>query len=578
MILHEGVMKQEENQSRVRKIVGLAIVFTLLIVASLACKLSVPQPTATPTVRPTIYKSWSASPTPLPEITFPPPIQDHALLDQAEAEFQTGIEAYHAENWQEALDAFNAALEIDPRHAQAYYYRGWTYLNIPSQGYLSTYLQYNDQSIMDFTRTLALDPYNAKAHFGRGVCYHHRAQVEPLREYRKLWQQLALEDLDRTLEIDPEHGRAFGERVAIYLERMECDKALDDLLTIYGAYIPASDDTILFIKTYRCQKNYSEALRLVNEEIAKDPNANLFWERGMIYGAQKDYDRATADLDTAAQVWTGDFVPGTLWYNRAAIEYALGNYDLAKEYIERGKPQTWIDWGSPYYYLGKIYLSEGNNEQAIIAFTWAEQTLDEGEYLDATRNELRQLGVLSTDLPYPTNVQNPATIPSPTPESTPTPTKIEEQILQAYGGLVSIQIDATFLNELTSRTPAEKFDDPQTDGVIHILEDFLQDTDGVLAQATVPDSIAPDWEKALVIHGKVKDLLYQWINRDIESLQVVTEMEPLLSELESIITDTEKILSNEYGYNIDELTKQRQDSLANVYRIFGLAATPTTTK
>lgn len=47
--------------------------------------------------------------------------------------------------------------------------------------------------------------------------------------------------------------------------------------------------------------------------------------------------------------------------------------------------------GAPYYYLGMIYREEGETEAALAALTWAEQTLDEGALLDATRAALHSL-------------------------------------------------------------------------------------------------------------------------------------------------------------------------------------------
>jgi tetratricopeptide (TPR) repeat protein len=386
-----------------------ALILLFILCVTLACNISRPQPSATayatltptPTPTPAMGKSWAAPPTPLPTVTFPPPVEDQAILDQAEQSFQQGHEAYNSGYLQQAMDAFNAALEKNPRYALAYQYRGWTYLKQNTSNYLGTYLETNDKAILDLTRSIALDPVQWLPYYGRGIAFHNRAQVEPLRDNRKQWQALALADLERALELDQEQGRVRGERVEIYLEQGQCDKALDDLMSPYLSNITQSDEILYYIRTYLCQKNYSEADRLVNEELANGATANLYWERAMVYVGQKDYEKALQDMDSATQIQAGSFAPGTMLYTRAAIEYFLGEDDLALQDIQQGQNQTWIDWGTPYYFLGKIYLKRGDTLQAMSAFLWAEQTLEEGSLLNATRDELRQLGVYPTQTPTP---------------------------------------------------------------------------------------------------------------------------------------------------------------------------------
>jgi tetratricopeptide (TPR) repeat protein len=564
-------------------LLGLTLALTGLIFASLACKLSNPKTIITlitipsPTLAHIGEKSkpWSSAPTPLPDFTLPPPVEDQTIIDQAEGLYQQGREAYNAKDLQAAIEALNAAIELNPRHASAYLYRGKAYLSQGSQNNLSTYLENNDLAVMDFTRSIALDPNQWQPYYARGYSYHGRAQVEPLRENRKLWQDLAMNDLDRALELDEWQGRARAERVSLYLNTGECDKALDELLTPYWSNYPLEDMILLMIKTDLCLDDYAEATRLVNEQLAKGSDANLYWQRGLIYAGQEEYDKALAELDTATQLWSGDFVPGTLWYNRAAIEYYRGNYDLVKEYIQNGQRYTWIDWGSPYYFLGKVYLSEGKTDQAIEAFLWAEQTLEEGNFLNATRDQLSQLGALPPGIPTQTSTpKNVATL-TPISGNTPIPTEMTGQIWQAYGAMVFIQINATFLNEIATRIQAGVFDDLQKTSAIQFLESFIQQADSMISQSAVPEALESDWEKALAIHAKTKDYLQQWKNQDIEPQQVTAEMKPLMSELDTIIKDVQKVMSVKYGFDIDELIQQQQDSLANVERIFGPATTPT---
>jgi len=74
----------------------------------------------------------------------------------------------------QAVDDFTKALEIDPKNAGAYYYRGIGYMN---QG------QYR-WAIDDFNKALEIDPKNAGAYYYRGSAYYSR------KEYDKSWKDI----------------------------------------------------------------------------------------------------------------------------------------------------------------------------------------------------------------------------------------------------------------------------------------------------------------------------------------------------------------------------------------------------
>ena len=69
---------------------------------------------------------------------------------------------------------FNKVLEIDPKSAGAYYYRGIAYVN---KGQF-------DWAIDDFTKALEIDPKSAGAYYNRGTAYYFK------KEYDKSWKDI----------------------------------------------------------------------------------------------------------------------------------------------------------------------------------------------------------------------------------------------------------------------------------------------------------------------------------------------------------------------------------------------------
>ncbi len=68
----------------------------------------------------------------------------------------------------QAISDFNKAIEIDPKHAGAFYSRGIAYAH---KG------QY-DQAISDFNKAIEINPKHAGACYSRGLAYNHKGQFD----------------------------------------------------------------------------------------------------------------------------------------------------------------------------------------------------------------------------------------------------------------------------------------------------------------------------------------------------------------------------------------------------------------
>ena len=64
--------------------------------------------------------------------------------------------------FEEAIDAFNKAIELDPNCDKAYSNRGGAYF----------YLKYYDKSLKDFNKAIDLNPKNDANYYNRGLLYY----------------------------------------------------------------------------------------------------------------------------------------------------------------------------------------------------------------------------------------------------------------------------------------------------------------------------------------------------------------------------------------------------------------------
>jgi len=74
----------------------------------------------------------------------------------------------------QAVDDFTKALEIDPKDAGVYYHRGIGYVN---KGQF-------DWAIDDFTKALEIDPKRADAYYNRAIAYYSK------KEYDESWKDI----------------------------------------------------------------------------------------------------------------------------------------------------------------------------------------------------------------------------------------------------------------------------------------------------------------------------------------------------------------------------------------------------
>jgi len=77
--------------------------------------------------------------------------------------FEKGYALGRAGRSQEEIEAYNRAIELDPKYAVAYYNRGVVYEQIGNYR----------QAIKDYDKLIELDPKDAEAYYSRGVVYNN---------------------------------------------------------------------------------------------------------------------------------------------------------------------------------------------------------------------------------------------------------------------------------------------------------------------------------------------------------------------------------------------------------------------
>lgn len=261
---------------------------------------------------------------------------------------EAGKKALDQELYEEALDYFTAAIELDPEDAFAYGYRGNTLW----------YLERFADAIEDFNEAVELNPDYSGAFLLRGRTYYR------MEEYDR-----ALVDLSRAIALDREYDYAFAVRSEVYVDLEQYEKALADL---NRAIELVPDYTWAFAKradVHRILGQYDLALEDASRSLELSPDYDWAYAvRGNTYQEMEAYEDAVADFSRAIEI-----DPDYAWAlaQRASAYQDLGEYRKAiADYTAAIEIDPKYDWalagrGKTYQQLEEYAKSVADFNRAI---------------------------------------------------------------------------------------------------------------------------------------------------------------------------------------------------------------------
>ncbi|MCA9945889.1 MAG: tetratricopeptide repeat protein [Anaerolineales bacterium] len=152
--------------------------------------------------------------------------------------------------YDQAIQAQNQAIQLNPEDTTTFFNRGNTYLD----------LRDFDRALADYNRAIELNPEYVSPFIGRGNTYLN------LRDFDR-----ALADYNRAIELNPGYNTAFINRGTTYIEQGKLDDAIAD----YTHAIQLNpDDASPFIgrgNTYHALGNFDKAIDDYTQAIKYDP-------------------------------------------------------------------------------------------------------------------------------------------------------------------------------------------------------------------------------------------------------------------------------------------------------------------
>lgn len=228
--------------------------------------------------------------------------------------FNRGVQYGIDKNYENALESFNKAIEINPIYTKAFLYRGLT----------RTELSDYEGAIKDFTITIELDPgYSDQAHYFRGLAKYGKG------DYNE-----AAQDLTIAIRLNPDFI-SFFQRGKTYLMIGEYGRALQDLDISYRLN-PDFDKTPLYRgKALYHVGQYEEAVKDLDsaKKIMPD-NPSVYYYSGLArIGLQNSY-AAIQDLNRCIELSPDN---SNAYTARAKARQNTGNHDAAQVDLDIAK-------------------------------------------------------------------------------------------------------------------------------------------------------------------------------------------------------------------------------------------------
>ncbi|MHC4405669.1 MAG: tetratricopeptide repeat protein [Planctomycetota bacterium] len=281
----------------------------------------------------------------------------------------------------EAQRALSRGIELNPKDAEAYGYRGLTY------GRLSQ----SEKAVADFVAALELEPDVAQRHYrlawrvwrskhpsvqdGPRALKHARRAVELEPDeatYRAFLGELlwsvdedlknALKELDKAIELAPDSSSGYVARSQTRQRSGDAEKALQDA---EKAVELGPENGFAYMRraaVLRELKRLDEALAdLATSERLHPNNPWLYYHRADIYLDRGEEERALEDLNKGLEL---NPMRSQAYVRRAAAFEALKRFDDAL--AEYGTAER-LDATNPWLYFqrAELYLHRGQNEEAL---------------------------------------------------------------------------------------------------------------------------------------------------------------------------------------------------------------------
>jgi tetratricopeptide (TPR) repeat protein len=307
-----------------------------------------PEPTLTPSATRTLAVR---TPTPVfseatpiwmivPLTNTPGPLYINTPHPAVEA-YRAGIRAYEEADWASVLNFMEQADAIEPDSPDILYYIAEAYRMMG---------KYQD-AVKAYERALEVNPEFAPAYLGRALAYE---KIDP---------QANIEgELNYAIQYDPNYVDAYLNRARVRIAHNNPNGALDDLLAVDKLVANQPMMYVLLAQAYLELNDNNSALQAAQIGYELDKTSlDAYLTLAKVYLAMNHSQQALQYIDQYLAYSSAD---ANAWAIKAQASFQLGNFAQALDACNQGilansaNAQSW-------YYCGIIHLDQGDSRTAV---------------------------------------------------------------------------------------------------------------------------------------------------------------------------------------------------------------------
>ncbi len=291
-------------------------------------------------------------------------------------------EAYRQGDLQTWSDTVSNAMKIEPNNPVTYYTLAVTFLGeSDNEPDFSNRMNLITHALRQIDGSIALDPNYGNSYLIRAVCIAQLADAYPYRADRELLYSMALEDLDKAIELGTTTGFQPARLKVKYLTSLhQCDEAIKMIPALPripgGSKSENSNQTNeeLATQAYTCLGQHQQAIEAaikglqLNNNQSKDDNLALaisLYQTGKSSEAMEILQKALSEKPI-----------GTHFFLKAAIEYDQQDFITALTDGEKADQYSLGAGVYSNYFEGLEAARLGNIEEAIAKLQFAEAALE----------------------------------------------------------------------------------------------------------------------------------------------------------------------------------------------------------
>ena len=298
------------------------------------------------------------------------------------AYYAMGLAYWDRGDYPQAVTSLEKAVQINPKPYFYWRYLGFSYrelnqfdeaisayeqaiTNNPEdfvlyveQGNIFGEAERYEEALTSYNKAVSLNPNHPWIYNNRGNIYQEQGEAE-----------LALSEYNKAIQLNPDYFGAYNSRGVLYQKQGEAELALSD----YNKAIQLNPDGASAYTNrgnlYDEQGEVELALDDYNLAIQLNPdNVNAYNNRGVLYKEQGEAELALFDYNLAIQLnpnlAEAYYNRGYLYYQQGEVELALFDYNQAIQ-LNPEFALAYDNRGSLYYQQGEVELALDDYNQAI---------------------------------------------------------------------------------------------------------------------------------------------------------------------------------------------------------------------